>query len=250
MTTVLQLIQNFTDRMGLNTPTALIGSQDKSVKQLRALMREVVQDLSEYRWPDQTLRKEWNAVAGQDQGLIKDILPGVVSITRNTLWFQDRKMQIFGPVPENVWQSFQVNQPLAGPDFFYWISRGHLYLSTNATAGEKLSIIHTTNLNILDVDGITFKELIAADNDSVIFPDVVVNKCLKYKWREQKGEQGWQNDYIDYLDSLTKNISRNTASRVNLSGGNTDPRGRLVSSGSFSADAITADTSGEFIVEG
>lgn len=249
MTTVLQLVQNFTERTGLNTPTALIGSQDKSVKQLRALMREVVQDLSEYRWPDQTIRAEWAAVAGQDQGLIKTILPGVVSITKNTLWFQNRKMQIFGPVPESVWQSFKINQPTSGPDFFYWIARGHLWLSTPAVLNETLSVIHTTSLNVLDVDGVTFKTEISADNDSLVFPDVVINKCLKYKWREQKGERGWQNDYIDYLDSVTKNISRNTNSRLSLSGGMSDPRGRLVSAG-FSAEAITADGSGEFLVEG
>lgn len=216
MMTVLTLIQNFTDKMNLPTPSAVVGSQEKSVRQYRSLLRELIQDLSEYSWQEQILRKTWLSLPGQDQGPLLTIFgPGYSGIIADTLWNDDRKMRIYGPVPESIWQALQT-LPNAGPEFQCWISGGRFYVSPALNLDENLSAIYKTSLSVLDVDGVTTKEFITADNDSLLFPDSTVLKGFEAKWRKQKGEAGWEDDYNDYMGLIAKNLVKDGAPRLSM----------------------------------
>lgn len=210
-TSVLTLIQTFTDKMNLPTPTALIGSQEKSVRQYRAILRELISDLGEYRWQNQTLIKNFPSVLGLDQGALKTIFgDGYYGLVDDTFWNSTKRMRIFGPLPDPVWQALQI-LPNAGPQYQYWISQGHIYVSPPQIAGDTLSVMYITNSTVLSVDGVTTKTLVTVDSDSLLFPDNVVLQGFEAKWRFQKGDSAWQVKNNDYLTLLAKNIVRDGA---------------------------------------
>lgn len=216
MTTILTLVQDFCEKTGLPRPAALVGVTEKSVSQFRALLLECVEDLGKYRWPTQSIRKTWTSVSGQDQGALTTIFgDGYSGIVPQTLWNNTRVMQIFGPVSDQVWQNFQA-LPNAGPEFQCWVSEGHLYISPAQVAGETLSAIYRTTYGILDEDGVTEKARFTADTDTLLFPDPVVKRCFEYKWRKQKGESGWEDDYNAFIDLVARSIVKDGAPTMRL----------------------------------
>lgn len=218
MTTVLQLVQDVTDSMALPTPTALIGATDKSVKQYRAILLKTILELSEYRWQQQTIRRTFTTVATQDQGALDSATVfGVdyMSLVTDSVWNETRHMRVFGPMSEQVWEALQT-LPNAGPEFQYWLTRGHMIISPTPVAGETIGAIITTKYNVLAMDGITYKERVTVDSDSLVFPDTVVKACFEYKWRQQKGAPGWQDFYNDYMALLAKNVVKDSATRLSM----------------------------------
>ena len=218
-TTVLQLVQDFTEKMGLPTPAALVGVQEKSVRQIRALLREVIEQCAEFRWQQQTLRMTFLSVAGQDQGSMTTIFgPGYHGIVQNSIWNQTRKMRVYGPVSPQIWQALQT-LPNAGPQFQCWISNDHLYVSPAFVANETIAVMYETKLCVLAVNGTTTKERITSDDDSILFPDSVIRKGLEAAWRQQKGEIGWEDIRNTFIGLLAKNLVRDGAPVLSMSPG-------------------------------
>mgnify|MGYP000340656027 CR=1 FL=1 len=216
MTTILSLVQSFTDKLGIPTPSAVVGVTEKSVRQIRALLQECVRDLTEYQWPQQTLRVTWTSLATADQGALTTIFgSGFKTLVADTLWNETRHMRIYGPVTPAVWQALQT-LPNAGPEYQYWVSNGHLFVSPTLAAGETLAGMYVTSEGILDIDGTTTKAAFTADDDSLLFPDNVVLRCLEYKWKKQKGEAGWEDDYNSYIGLLAKSLTSQTAPTLKL----------------------------------
>ncbi len=218
-TTVLTIVQDFTEKLGLPRPSALVGVQEKSVRQFRALLQEAISDLGEYTWESQRLRLTWLSLAGQDQGPLTTIFgAGYDSLVPETMWNDDRHMRIYGPVSSSVWQTFQT-LPNAGPEFQMWVSGGHLFVSPALELDENLSAIYTTKYGVLDIDGTTTKERITADDDSLLFPTNVVSRALEYKWRKQKGEAGWEDDYNAYITLVARALVKSGAPTLQLDSG-------------------------------
>lgn len=216
-TSVLLLIQDFSDKMGLPRPTALIGATDKSTRQYQSLLRETILDLSEYRWQQQSIRASFTSVATASQGALTTLFgAGYMSLIQDSVWNDTRHMRIYGPISEQVWNALQT-LPNAGPEFQCWVSRNNFYISPTPVAGETISAIYTTKFNVLAVDGVTYKERVTVDSDTLVFPDNVVNKTFEYKWRKQKGEAGWENDYNDAIALIAKNIGNAGSTTLTLS---------------------------------
>jgi len=234
MTTVLTLVQDLTEKMGLPRPGALVGSQEKSVRQLRALLQDLISDLSKYGWSEQTLRFTWTAAAGQDQGLLTTIFgQGFDGLIQDSMWNETRHMRIYGPVANTVWQALQT-LPNAGPEFQCWFSGGRLYVSPELAITDTLSAVYTTKYTVVAVDGVTVKERITADDDSLLFPDSVVSKGLEYKWRKQKGEAGWEDDYNAFIGAVAGELVKNGAPTLSMSSRNSGARpGIVIPAGSW-----------------
>lgn len=203
--TVLELVQFFADKFGLPSPTAIIGSTDKSVRQFKAIMNEVINDLSEYRWSQQRIRGTFTSVAAQNQGPLTTLLPGYIGMEKDSMWDDTRHMRIFGPVPDQVWNALQT-LPAAGPEYLFWISRGNIYIAPELTAGDTISCIYITDYLVLATDGVTYKTAFTVDSDTLVFPDNVVLAAFEAKWRQQKGEAGWEDSFNRYMSLLAKNV--------------------------------------------
>ena len=215
-TTVLTIVQDFCEKLGLPRPTALVGSQEKSVRQFRALLQETVDDLGEYPFQQQRLRITWTALAAQDQGLLTTIFgDGYDSLIPDTMWNETRHMRIYGPIPASIWQALQT-LPNAGPEFQSWIANGHLYISPALAITDTLSAIYVTKYRVLAIDGTTTKERITADNDSILFPRNIVTRGLEWKWRKQKGEAGWEDDYNAYITLVSRALTKDGPATLSL----------------------------------
>jgi hypothetical protein len=231
--TVLSLVQDFCDKYSLPYPNALVGSTDKTIRQYRGIMMEVIRDLSEYRWEEQKVRKTWTSIAGSDQGTLMSIFgPDYISLIAESVWNNTRKMKIYGPLSEQVWQALKV-LPNAGPEYQCWISQGHLYVSPDLVAGNELAGIYTTSYVVLGANNVA-KARVTVDNDVLLFPDVVVLRAFEWKWQKVKGLPDWQDSYNDYMTLLARNVVKDSAGRLSLDRPHRSPRpGIVIPAGSW-----------------
>lgn len=214
--TVLQLLQDKCDMMGLPTPAALIGATDKSTKQYRAVLLEVIQDLGEFRWQQQTLRRSFTTIAAQDQGLLSSLFGAdYCGLVRDSMWNETRHMRVFGPMTGPVWEALQT-LPNAGPEFQYFIQRDHLLISPAPVVGETIAAIVESKYNVIAADGVTYKERVTVDSDTLVFPDNVVKRGFEYKWKRQKGESSWVDIFNDYQTLVARNIANDTMAKLSL----------------------------------
>lgn len=212
---VLTLVQDFTEKMNLPTPTALVGSQEKSVRQYRSLLRELIADLCEHRWQQQLIRAGFTSVAGNDQGELSTLFPnGYFGLVKDTMWNETRRMRVYGPLTDPLWAALQV-LPNAGPEFQMWVSQNRLYVSPPFQAGETITAVYITNWGVISSTG-TPQERVLADTDLLLFPDNVVLRGFEYKWRKQKGEAGWEDDYNDFMGLLAKNKVKDGAPTLSM----------------------------------
>lgn len=213
-TSILTLVQDFTEKMGLPTPTALVGSNEKSVKQYRSIVRDTINDLLEYSWQEQTLRATFTSLAAQNQGALTTIFgAGYFSLVPDSLWNATRRMRIFGPVSEQVWQALQA-LPAAGPEWQCWVSNTNLYITPTMVAGDTLSGIYRTKYGVTDSTGVTAKERVTVDSDLLLFPDNVFNKMFEAKWQKQKGEGGWEDTYNEAIGLIAKNKVKSGSTKL------------------------------------
>lgn len=216
MLTAIQLIQEFADKLGLPRPSALVGATDKSSRQYQSLLKGTVRDLNKYRWQQQRVRTTFPSVATLLQGTLTGLFgAGYNGLIKDTMWNDTRHMQIFGPATDQIWQALQT-LPNAGPEFQYYISRDSLYISPVTVAAETISVTMVTKFNV--VNGSTYKELVDDDTDTFLFPDDVMLKSFEWRWRKQKGESGWEDDYNEAIGEIARHLVKDSAPALSLGG--------------------------------
>lgn len=206
--TVLNLVQTFADKLGLPTPNAFIGATDKSTKQYRALFRETMADLSEYRWQQQKYPASFLSVAGSLQGDLSSLRlfgSGYGGIIKDSMWNATRHMMIFGPVSEQSWSALQ-SLPASGPEFQSYIFQNKLYITPDQVDGETIRAVIWSRYLVQASGGVGYKEFITNDGDTLLIPDNTVLRLFEAKWRKQKGEPGWEDTYNDAMGLIAKNI--------------------------------------------
>lgn len=112
--TCLQIVQTVSRRLGLNSPTAAVGSTDPGILQLLSLVEEEGQDQAEYPW--QTLQSEatFTTVAAQVQTTLAAVTSGFKYIVNDTIWNRTLRRPVYGPRSEQDWQqvlAMQINGP-------------------------------------------------------------------------------------------------------------------------------------------
>jgi hypothetical protein len=149
-------------------------------------------------------------VAEQDQGNLTALFgANYLSLVTDSIWNTTRRMRVFGPLPDATWQALSV-LPNAGPEYQCWIAGNHLYISPAPQPGEEHSAIFWTSAAVVDLNGVP-KAAITADTDTLLFPDNVTLSWFKYRWKQQKGVAGWEDDYNDAITLVSRNIVKDGA---------------------------------------
>lgn len=211
--TVIALVQEFAEKKGLPTPSAVVGSSNKDAKQFLALLKTLVRDLGRYSWPAQRVRKTWTTVATVDQGTLAAVWGADFrSLVANTLWNNTSQERIRGPVTEQEWQIAQASA-VAGDTSIAWIGGGNFWLYPAPTAGDSISALVLTDYYV--TDGGTPTATISADDNKLLFPDEVVMVGLEFFWNKAKGES-YEWEYRQYMGLIGDNKARDSSTMLAL----------------------------------
>lgn len=187
--TLLQAVQEFTDRVGLDRPSTVMSSTDDTVRQIRALANEVINDITSRGQSWAMLQKEatFTSAASEDQGLLTTLAPyGFKYLILESLYDRTERRPLFGPRNAPRWQE-SAALPVTGPLYTYRIWQGHFYVQPALPADHTIAFEYASDMAILQTDGTTWVRRFVADTDVFQLDEELLLSGLKWKWRRAQG---------------------------------------------------------------
>lgn len=212
--TVIQLVTEFTDKMNLPTPSAVVGAADKSSKQYLAALKALIRDLGRNRWMQQRAQATITAVNVSLQGTFTELFgAGFLSLIKDTFWSVDKQLPVNGPLTPQAYQTL-VQLGTNGPEYQYYVEGTSLYIIPAPATNEEFSVFFETAYGVLGSNGV-FKALPESDEDTFIYPDEPMMLGFEYHWLRIKGE-AYDDAFVDYMNSVAASKAAMTGPTLQL----------------------------------
>jgi hypothetical protein len=187
MSTLLQLLAEFSKRRGLPAVQVVFASGDDQTLQLAALANEVLEDLhTRGVWSKLQITALFTQTGVEDQGSMDTLAPsGFKWMLQDTFWDRTQRLPVYGPKTEQEWQALK-GMPMTGPYLQYRIVGGHLLLNGALIAGHQMAFEYASDWSVLSASSAA-KQWFTADTDTCMFPDGLLLSGLNWRWRLEKG---------------------------------------------------------------
>lgn len=184
MATLLQLIQDATDELGLNRPGIVASSQDQDVRQLQALANAAGNELVK-AW-------EWNVLLSEytfsTTGAATYALPSDYDrLVNGTQWDRTSRWPGIGPTSSQGWAWLKGQQIASVPRYRFRILGNLFTVYPTPASGYTYSYEYVKKNWIVASDGVTYKSRFTADDDVHLFDDRLMVLLLKAKYKGAKG---------------------------------------------------------------
>lgn len=184
---LLAIVQQFCLRSGLARPANVVGSTDRMVTQIHALVDEVLEDLTRWKWQETTYEATFTSIASESQGDIRTIAPkGFNVIKERTFFNRTQNLRVEGPLSEEEWQAIKATsfQTLK----YYWrLQQNQLLLSPAPPAGLEFAFEYKSKAFVYNVNDNEYKTTFTKDNDEFLLDERLVTSGIRWMWRKEKG---------------------------------------------------------------
>lgn len=224
--TLLQVVQEFCDRRGLDRPSLVMASTDDQVRQMRTLLNEVITNITNrgHSWAKLQKQATFTSVAAEAQGLISSIAPyGFKYIIPESIYDRTERRPLWGPRNAPRWQEAEA-LPVTGPFYSYRVWEGQMFLQPAPPAGHECAFEYASDMSILAVDGVTWKKRFSVDSDVFQLDEDLLLLGLNWKWRREQG-LSYAQEMQDYEYLITQVIGTGSdKGTLNMDGGSRDIR--------------------------
>ena len=221
---LLTVIQDVSDLLGIPRPSAVYGSLDPGVRQLLQLANREGRELSA-RYPWQVLTREvtFTTVATESQGSLTTICGAtqpVRSIVGDTLWNRTTGEQIAGPRSGRTWQAYK-SQTFTAPQSEYRILGDELKFLPAPTAGQTVAFEFVSKSWCTDSTGVTYRVSFAADTDLILLDEELFRIGIEWRWLQRKGFE-YAESFASYERMVADAMARDgTKPTLDLAGAST-----------------------------
>lgn len=188
---LLTLVQGACARIGLDTPSTVIGNTDAIVKDMLYLARQSAISLSrKTAWKSLTSEKTFSTTAAAEQ---TGALPSDVDwIIPDTMFNRTLTRRVAGPLSAEEWQLLQASLSAVVDPFFRIRGTSLLFVPAPA-AGNTVAYEYVTK-NFCQSSGGTAQSAFAADTDTTVLDEELHMLNLVWRFRRAKG--------LDYSQEL------------------------------------------------
>ena len=207
---LLTIVQDATDELGINKPTSVVGATDRQVIQLLALANREGRALAR--------RGRWSALirentftmntSSKDQGAMNGT---VVSdgdyqyMLGDTMWDRTTSLPITGAVNSVSWQTLQAF-PVTGPYYQFQIRDDkHLYLDPQPGSADTVAFDYFSN-SWCESSGGTAQTKWVADNDVGRLSEELMTLGLIWRWLRAKGLD-YAEEFMEYERSVLDELA-------------------------------------------
>lgn len=219
---LLTIMQDVTDTIGLPRPTSVIGSSDPQTRLLlRHLNIEGQQLARRHEWQALQKEKTWTAAATQAQ---TGVLPTDFDrFLGGTFYNRTRNRLVAGPLTPQEWQDYQASLTTLVYDAFR-LKAGVLYLLPTPTGTHTYAFEYMTKYWASDAAG-TAPTLaaFAADTDIVFLPELLLIMGTVWRFKQARGFD-YAEDFRSYETELYRIIGRDGGKRTLNMGASIDKR--------------------------
>jgi hypothetical protein len=230
--TLLTLVQNASDTIGLTRPSVVIASTDQNVRTLLSMAQtEGREVLDRFSWPATQIEVTHTSLAAELQGVITTIAPGFSYITSSTFWDRTLTQPVTGPLSPIEWQALKA-RTATGPYPSYRIFGGKLYAYPAPSAGNTWVFEYQSTYFCQSSAG-TNQSAWAADSDVGVLDENLMELGVVWRFKKKNGLD-YSEDFRSYEQKLANETSRAGGRKVlDMISGSTAARGIYVPEGSW-----------------
>ena len=207
---LLSIIQNAADRLGLTRPSTVISSQDDNAKVLLGLAQEEGKSLVDrHTW--QVLQTEYTFSTAD--GTASYALPsGFDFLIKDTVYNRTSRRRMLGDLSPAQWQETQASLvTMVNPAFR--IRNNLFYISPTPTSVETIAYEYVTK-NWCQSSDATGQSEWASDTDTALLDEELIKLGVIWRFRAKKGFD-YAEDMNTYEYRVAKAITKDGA-RVNI----------------------------------
>ena len=204
--TLLTLIQNTCDNIGITRPAVIVASPDSNVRTLLALAQvEGRELLDRFSWPQTQIEKTHTSLAAELQGVMTTLAPGFSYITSSTFWDRTLTRPVNGPLSPIEWQALKA-RTATGPYSSYRIFGGKLYAYPAPAAGNTWVFEYQSNYFCQSASG-TNQSAWTADTDVGVLDEHLSQLGIVWRCKKKNGLD-YSEDFRSYEQKVANETSR------------------------------------------
>lgn len=190
---LLTLIRDACDRIGVARPTVVISATDATARRLLALANEEGRQLARLGWP--ILRKEQTFTSTATEAQTNAIPDDFGRFVDGTFWNRSASRPLVGPLSPQEWQDIKAHAGSGVTDSFTY--RGSdILIAPTATAGQTMAFEYYSR-KWCESSGGTDQAAWAADSDTGILDENLMALGIVWRFKKASG-LAWQEDYAVY----------------------------------------------------
>lgn len=183
--TLLSIIEDVADSIGLNKPTSVIGNTDQQVKTLLAMAQLEGKDLAKRDdWSSMQKLVSHTTLSTEEQGELETIAPGFDYLITHTMWDQSIDRPVNGSLTPQKWSQLQANNILS-PYAEFRIRDKKLFLYPVPTTGSTLAFEYMSK-NWCESSAGTGQQRWAADDDVGILDEDLMTLGIIWRYKRAK----------------------------------------------------------------
>lgn len=207
--TLLTIVQNACDEIGISKPSTVIGNSDSQIVQLLALSNregKALASRSYEGWEELITEATHTTVATANQGAMETIAPSYKYVIGKTLFNRTTQRPLLGELSPQEWQLLQAT-PTSNVYDHFRIRNGNLLIDPVPAAGETIAFEYMSKL-WCESSGGTAQAAWAADTDVGRLDEELLTLGLIWRWKAAKGFS-YQEEFAEYERQVADALSRN-----------------------------------------
>lgn len=205
--TLLSVVQNVADAVGLPRPSQVAGNAQQLARQMLSLANKTIQDVSKRNWPQLTQPYSFNTVPGQEEYA----LPGDwASMIPDTVFADGTWRAVRGSHTAMSWA--EAKSMLAVPVGAYRIrisgSPLKFHLNPAPSTVEPITLWYVTKYRVTTATG--SGEAYANDTDVCKIPEEVIELGLQWRIKHAKGLD-YSEDFNDFDRQCNEYLAKSLA---------------------------------------
>ncbi len=200
---LLTIIQDAAEDLGINSPTSVIGNTNEQIKQLLAIANREGRDLaSRYLWSKLKKNTTWTTTAAEDQGLLNSAIVtdgDFDAIIPETMFNRTQTQPIIELMDETEWESRQA-YGIQGVWTRYKIQGGKLYFYPAANGTDTGAFAYKST-HWCESSGGTGQTKWAADTDVGRLDENIMSLGIVWRWLKRYGL-----DYAEDFNTYEKRV--------------------------------------------
>lgn len=210
--TLLTIVQDAADLVGIARPDNVVASSDTSTRQLLALANIEGKGLARrFAWQELERIFSHTTLAAELQGALATIMPGYNWAVDRTLWNQTQQDPARGSLTSQEWQYLQAITS-TGPYSDFRFRDGNLYLYPAPAAGDTFAGEYVSKYWCQSSGGSDQEEW-AADTDVGVLDEHLMTLGLRYRYLQAKGLP-YQEAKMEYEIEVKQAMARNKPSQI------------------------------------
>ena len=208
---LITMIQEVTDQIGLPRPTTAIGTSDTQVRQLVALANQEGRELARRGyWQDLIKEKTFTTTATEEQS---NVLPDDFDrFIEGSFWNRDQGRRVAGPISPQRWQALKTTLYSSVWDSFRIRGDSVLCIPT-PTAGETWAFEYVSLNWLTNAAGDTEYAAWQADDDVGKLCECLMGLGIVWRFKKAKGME-YGEDFRIYESELDQRLSNSGGMRI------------------------------------